>query len=184
MYLRFKSGYPKISQKLVKRYLRTIIGEDPPMDDFSSDDDAMTMDGKGQFASEKKLAETVKVCQSMHMVLPPAPGDDGTSACFECELNPAKLTCTCKGFRMIGLCSHVIVVTALYIPNMYSLDYIENLVETIATKRAPQRPKKARKGSQMQPDSDNDEEADDEEAGDEHQGEGEDEDLDEDLDRM
>ena len=28
----------------------------------------------------------------------------------ECDLNPLELVCTCKGFRHVGICSHVIAV--------------------------------------------------------------------------
>ena len=67
-----------------------------------------------------------------------------------CKLNPAHLTCTCKGFRMRALCAHVIVITALYITDAmcigdatsYDKTYLELLCEKLSTtKPASHRPK-------------------------------------------
>ena len=34
----------------------------------------------------------------------------GARLCPECDMNPGKLLCSCKGYRHIGICAHCIAV--------------------------------------------------------------------------
>ena len=61
---------------------------------------------------KEKLLALIDICQSMHVVMPQGDGANGFPVS---RMNPACLVCTCKGFRMIGLCSHVIAATATYV---------------------------------------------------------------------
>ena len=90
-------------------------------------------------------------------------------------MNPAALVCTCKGYRMIGLCSHVMTVTATYILDKechgggktYDQEDLEQLV---TKKRTSHRPHAVVGGAHIQPHGDSEDES-----------EPGDEDLDEDL---
>ena len=125
---------------------------------------------------KEKLLALIDVCQSMHVIMPQGQGDSGFPAC---RMNPAALVCTCKGYRMIGLCSHVITVTATYIlekecqggGKTYDQEDLEQLVEKLVTKkRTSHRPRAVVGGAHIQPHGDSEDES-----------EPEDEDLDEDL---
>ena len=54
------------------------------------------------------MAAIVSVCQSMHSVWSAKNKD-----AYRFDLNPAALACTCKGFRMTSICSHVLAGTVL-----------------------------------------------------------------------
>ena len=73
------------------------------------------------------------------------------------ELNPLELICTCKGFRLQGLCSHCIAVT-VYTETAYNEAYLDNLIQKLSeTKRASHRPLNARNGTRIQPAGDSSE---------------------------
>ena len=79
------------------------------------------------------------------------------------QLNPAKLCCTCKGFRMISVCSHCIAITALYIRGQYTVEYLQQLTDKLVEKpkRKSHRPRRTVGGTRIQPEdsSEDDEEA-------------------------
>ena len=118
-------------------------------------------DDKGD--NEGVLKAFIECASGMHQVLLPSPGSEGPE--IETPLNPADLACTCKGFRKIGLCSHVIAITAEFIVGEYDRSYLESLLERVSekTRGAHSRPKKVAPGNQVQPDElddESDEEAD------------------------
>ena len=91
-----------------------------------------------------------------------------------CKLNPAALSCTCKGFRMISLCSHVIATTCEYIVDAdcqptfssYSRDMLDMMLQKLVNiKPAAHRPRATLGGTRIQPNTDEvpDEEEDEEE---------------------
>ena len=85
---------------------------------------------------------------------------------FSARLNPANMICTCKGFRKTSMCSHVIAATALFVPETYGKEELDNLMQTVTSKRGAKRPRNAVDGTRIQPESDVDseEELEDEEA--------------------
>ena len=85
--------------------------------------------------------------------------------CYPSTLNPAKLVCTCKRSRSITLCSHIIVVTALYVPGSYNLKGLQHLVQKLSEKgkHKAHRPRDALDGTRIQPDGDARADSDDEE---------------------
>ena len=96
--------------------------------------------------------------------------------------NPIRLLCSCKKYAHCGLCSHILVVTAV----SYKKYNLKELCREISKKRKRGgRPKKAVGGLQIQPDSDENESDsddellmssdDDEEESDEAEDEAEDE---------
>ena len=143
--LRFKSKWYKISKKLVKQYNQTLRGETPP-------------EVSKQTSTRGRLKELINICQSMHLVLHPQNAGDFPAP----QLNPAKLCCTCKGFRMISVCSHCIAITALFIRGQYTAEYLTKLTDKLVQKpkRKSHRPKKTVGGRHIQPadSSDEDEE--------------------------
>ena len=99
-------------------------------------------------------------------------GDGGVPAC---KLNPAQLTCTCKGYRMRNICAHCVACTACYITDaqcaagyeLYDYNYLTMLVEKlVTTKPAAHRPRRTVGAQRIQPhgDSSEDDEEDEEEA--------------------
>ena len=112
-------------------------------------------DDKGD--NEGVLKAFIECASGMHQVLLPSPGSEGPE--IGTSLNPADLACTCKGFRKIGLCSHVIAVTAEFIIGEYDRSYLESLLERVSekTRGAHSRPKKVAPGNQVQPDELDDE---------------------------
>ena len=58
--------------------------------------------------TQERVAAIVSVCQSMHSVWSAKNKD-----AYRFDLNPAALACTCKGFRMTSICSHVLAGTVL-----------------------------------------------------------------------
>ena len=152
----------KLTKKLRKQYMGCLNGSEPEMEIK----ELIPQEGT---RSEKRLKYTMAVCASIHLVfvLPPETTDQ---ACLPCELNPFGLLCTCKGFRGCSLCPHVIAATALFIPNTYTSDYIEELLQIIQSKRGKKRPRKAVDGTRIQPDSSDDEESDEEDSSEEEGG--------------
>ena len=100
--------------------------------------------------TKQRLLNLIDICQSCHLVLYSNvdAADYPTS-----KLNPANLSCTCKGFRMIGLCSHVICVTAVFVPEEYTSEYLQKLAAKLVEKpkRKAHRPKKTVGGTRIQP---------------------------------
>ena len=78
--------YPKLTQRLVEMYENAFAG---------------TKDRR-----IKDLDELRDVCQAVHFV-EPALEKYGT---VECEANPGCFVCSCKGFKHVGICSHVIAI--------------------------------------------------------------------------
>ena len=87
--------------------------------------------------AEAKLKYTTALCSSVQMCL--TLSENSADACYPCEMNPARLICTCKGFRGFSICSHVIAATALFVPNEYTAQYVEDLLEVIKSKRGANR---------------------------------------------
>ena len=109
------------------------------------------------------LKAFIEVASCMHQVIKPNADSSGPE--IKTDLNPADLSCTCKGFRKMGLCSHVISITAEFIPGEYDRSHLEHLLERVSTKiRGAHGPKKTAAGRQFQPDDvdDNESEEDDE----------------------
>ena len=110
--------------------------------------------------NEGMLKAFIACASGMHQVLLPSPDSEGPE--ITTPLNPADLGCTCKGFRKIGLCSHVIAITAEFIVGEYDRSYLESLLERVSEKtRGAHRPKKVAPGNQVQP-NDNDDESEEE----------------------
>ena len=134
--LRFKAKAQKITKKLVHKYNAACRGEAPAAEEGDT--------------TKQRLLNLIDICQSCHLVLYSNvdAADYPTS-----ELNPANLSCTCKGFRMIGLCSHVICVTAVFVPEEYTSEYLQKLAAKLVEKpkRKAHRPKKTVGGTRIQP---------------------------------
>ena len=139
-----------ISFTLVKDFVKTLKGELPEKDkDFLEASSVMD-----------EVKALIDVCQSMHCIMP---FTEGTSTPI-CDLNPAQLCCTCKGFRMQALCAHVIAVTADYVTDdmcrdgaaSYDATHLEKLVAKLAEKgkRASHRPRNVVGGAHIQPHGD------------------------------
>ena len=86
---------------------------------------------------------------------------------YRFDLNPAALACTCKGFRMTSICSHVLAGTVLLQNELdtegtYGADLswrAWSLVEKlVTTKRGAHRPAQPAGGLQVQPPGDSEEE--------------------------
>ena len=66
----------------------------------------------------KSVDLLIKVCSSFHLVEEPKAGFPVPS----CSGNPAELNCpTCKGFKHIGICSHVLAIN--HILQRYNVKY-------------------------------------------------------------
>ena len=126
------------------RYLLTLHGEEPSnMKHFRDKAD-----------KKEKLEACIDICSSMHLVM----STNQPTHHIPNEMNPADLSCTCKGFRMRGNCSHVIAVTAVHIPHCYGVSELQALTRQLGNvKRASHRPKAVRPGNQMQPHDDEEE---------------------------
>lgn len=169
--MRFKADYPKLTKRMVRDYILTLAGDVPR-------NDKAFLDGT---SGKECLIALIDICQAMHCVLTRKPDMVIEGDFPACKLNPAHLTCTCKGFRMRALCAHVIVITALYITDAmcigdatsYDKTYLELLCEKLSTtKPASHRPKNTVGGAHIQPHGDSDEQS-------ENGSSGDDEDLDE-----
>lgn len=82
------TAYTKIDGLLVTRYHSLLMGQRP--------------------RGLTRLESFLDVADALHVV---EYGDEVGRACLPCEMNPLELVCGCKGFRHIGICSHVIVTT-------------------------------------------------------------------------
>ena len=164
--LRFAGHYSKLTVRLVKAYWETLEGKPPR--GIKEFDHAET--------DKDELMAVINVCASVHMVMT-TPDPTEPCNCVKSSLNPAFLTCTCKGYRRVGICSHVIAITALFIPEKYDHRYLESLLERLTkTKRKAHRPKNVVAGNRTQPHGDSEEEA--AEGGEEGAGEEEEEEED------
>ena len=109
--------------------------------------------------TQERVAAIVSVCQSMHSVWSAKNKD-----AYRFDLNPAALACTCKGFRMTSICSHVLAGTVLLQNELdtegtYGRPFLESLVEKlVTTKRGAHRPAQPAGGLQVQPAGDSEEE--------------------------
>jgi hypothetical protein len=137
----------RYSANLRRDYFDALKGLDPSR--IAAFTDASTV--------EDSLKAFINICQSMHTVLSSC--EKGKRAFPACKLNPAGLSCTCKGFRMLSLCSHVIAVTCEYIRDAdcvtgystYDRSTIEMMLEKlVSTKPAAHRPPKTMRGTQIQ----------------------------------
>ena len=108
---------------------------------------------------EDELKATIKICLSMHMVLLPI--KSGGIPLIQSELNRADLSCTCKGFRLKGLCSHVVAVTVAWgLDEEFGMDELDSYLRHVSDRRMrSHRPKQARRGNQIQGDTDTQEQA-------------------------
>ena len=62
------------------------------------------------------------------------------------------MVCTCKAFKNITLCAHVVAVTALYKPMLYDEKYSQTLIQSLRNNvRKAHRPKRARGCRFVQP---------------------------------
>jgi hypothetical protein len=103
-----------------------------------------------------ELVALIQLCQSMHYILVPTDKalEQAGDNMPDVEMNPCKLMCTCKGFRMIGLCSHTMALTCR-LDNGYNQAFLESLLQKLVTKkRAKHRPKKTVGGKHKQPHGD------------------------------
>ena len=128
----------KLTRNLRKQYLSCLNGTEPTCMDIES---LIPEEGSDV---EKSFQYTAAVCASIHLVfvLPP---DSTDQACLPCELNPSGLLCTCKTFRGGSLCPHVIAATALFMPETYTAEYLDELLEIISSKRGVKRPQGPRR---------------------------------------
>ena len=83
-----------------------------------------------------ELVALIQLCQSMHYILVPTDKalEQAGDNMPDVEMNPCKLMCTCKGFRMIGLCSHTMALTCR-LDNGYNQAFLESLLQKLVTKR-------------------------------------------------
>ena len=90
-------------------------------------------------------------------------GKEGdTTPCLIC-LHVHNLTCTCKGYRRVGICAHVVAITALFIPGEYDREYLKTLADKLTTtKRKAHRPKNVVAGNRIQPHGDSEEDEEEE----------------------
>ena len=79
--------WKKISDSLVARYNSLLMGERP----------------RGLTTLDKYI----QLIDAIHVVQYAV---DAGRTCPPCPANPGELVCTCKGFRHVGICSHVIAV--------------------------------------------------------------------------
>jgi len=154
--LRSKSKFDKLTSNLINDYKRAMCGEAPRHYERYNE---------AESGSKEEIHALIDICQSMHMVLLPSQHDLG-HACHKftsSSMNPGALVCTCKGFRMIGECAHIIAVTCTEVIDAMCVDartsynkaYLETLVEKLtSTKRAAHRPCATVGGSRIQPDTD------------------------------
>lgn len=147
--LRFTGCWDHFTKQRMINYLRTIRGRPP-----SSFEDYV----EGTTNKELLMA-LISVCQSMHMVM--KLHTDGSHGVAVCKLNPLGLSCTCKGYRMVGICAHVIAVTCIRCDEeSYNEAFLDNLLaQLVKKKKASHRPRKTARARQKQPhgDSDSDE---------------------------
>ena len=136
--LRFQSTHKKITKALADKYTCVLKGDEPPPDANEATDDSL-----------ENLKRVMELCGALHWVCAaPTPG-----LVFDCDLNPGLLSCTCKSSRATTICSHIIAVTALYIPSTYSADYLQDLLKKLCKKgkKKAHRPRNALGGQYMQP---------------------------------
>ena len=84
--LSMQKEYPRLTKRLIDMYENAFAG---------SKDSRI-----------KDLDELRDVCKAVHFV-EPALEKYGT---VECEANPGCFVCSCKGFKHVGICSHVIAI--------------------------------------------------------------------------
>ena len=166
--LRFKSAFAKLSKKLVAEYVKTLKGRVP--------DQAPRYKNADEDDAKEQLLAVIEVTDSMHSVVCPTTVDEDWCSLW----NPAGLSCSCKGFRMCGLCSHVLAVT-VWLDKTVGFDraYLESQLEKLCEKpkRAAHRPRKTAEASRVQPHGDSASEDSDD-----NDGDDEEEDLDVNLD--
>jgi hypothetical protein len=147
--LRFGTKFSRLSVKLRRQYGCALNGDVP---EYIYEDELRT--------PLDILKHATSICSAAHWVT------KGTSdMCYPSTLNPAHLICTCKRSRSITLCSHIIVVTALYVPNSYNTLGLQHLVQKLSEKgkHKAHRPRDALDGTRIQPGGDAEAESDDEE---------------------
>ena len=147
--LRFGTNFSRFSVKLLRQYGCALNGNVP---EYIFEDELNT--------PLDILKHATAICSAAHWVT------KGTSdMCYPSTLNPANLVCTCKRSRSITLCSHIIVVTALYVPDTYNLKGLQHLVQKLCEKgkHKAHRPRDALDGTRIQPDGDARADSDDEE---------------------
>ena len=82
------------------------------------------------------------------------PAPDPIKSCLPCRVNPMRLVCTCKGYRKIGICGHVIAVNH----RCNKLNIKLELERMEKKRKAGSGPRKQATGRrQMQPESSSDE---------------------------
>ena len=126
--------------------------------DLPHGDDFKEAEEKGD--NEEMLKAFIETASCMHQLIHPNADSSGPE--IKTDLNPADLSCTCKGCRKMGLCSHIIAITAEFIPGKYDRSHLEHLLERVSDKiRGAHRPKKTASGTQVQPDDVDDQEMED-----------------------
>lgn len=167
--LRESSSFTRLTKNLRKDYLRVLTGEEPQYSAFTDASDA-----------EEELKAVIAIAQSMNCVF--ITNSQAAGGVPPSKLNPAELTCTCKGYRMRNICSHVVACTAVFINDVdcvdeyesYDCAYLKMLAEKLVTKKpAAHRPRRAVGAQRIQPHGDSASEDEEEE------DDGSDEDLDE-----
>ncbi len=82
----------------------------------------------------KDLDSLLALCDALHLVFTPNPGME----VLQCEANPGGYDClACKGFKGIGICSHVVAVN--HILTKYNVRHELRLLQTSAAKKKSQR---------------------------------------------
>jgi hypothetical protein len=141
-------------------YKLTLQGYAPVSDGYK--------DAEANGDRKEMMDELCNITQCMHIVKPPLPGQDVCEG-ITSWMNPARLVCTCKGFRGFGLCAHCIAVTAHYYSSEhYGVNYLKGLFDPLVPnkgrKKAANRPRKTVGGMSRQPkDHDSEEEGEEEE---------------------
>ena len=98
-----------------------------------------------------------------HVMIITNPDPSQLGNCAKSSLNPAFLTCTCKGYRRVGICAHVVAIIALFIPGEYDREYLKTLADKLTTtKRKAHRPKNVVAGNRIQPHGDSEEDEEEE----------------------
>ena len=157
--------FAKLTRALVGEYIKTLKGRVP--------DQAPRYKNADEDDAKEQLLAVIEVTESMHSVVCPTTVDEDWCSLW----NPAGLSCSCKGFRMCGLCSHVLAVT-VWLDKTVGFDraYLESLLEKLCekSKRAAHRPSKTAAADRIQPHGDSESK--------ESSVDDEEEDLDADLD--
>ena len=149
-------------------YHDTLLGDEPSRSKAYKDAESL----------EEQLNVLIRICTSQFYVL--VAGENATYMPTNEQLNPANLSCVCKGYRGFGICSHVIMCNTLH-PDGYQIAYLKGLFERLCEKpkRAAHGPKRTRGGTSIQPQGDSASESDEDEEPKEFDDQFEDLDLDE-----